>query len=347
MKNTALSLFSGAGGMDVGIDKAGFRTICAVDSDPHCAATLHHNATRRKTVWQTDIRVLDPSSVMKVLGIKAGELSLLYGGPPCQPFSQIGKQGGLADPRGGLVFELVRFASYLHPTAVIIEQVPYFLRAKAGKDDLLVQVLKRDFERIGYDVHIDTLDASDYGVPQRRQRVIIVCVPAGQSFSFPLWTRNRQKTVGQALEGLPPPTKLGAPPRIANHIDVTPERDKERISYVPEGLWLSKSPDVPPEIMRNLTRKDTTKYRRLSRNELAPTLRCGEAPYHPIENRYITPRESARIQGFSDKHEFVGPIRRRTGTVRNLDQHRQVANAVPPPLARAVAQNVKDCLCLQ
>lgn len=346
MSLSAISLFSGAGGMDIGIDRAGFKTLCAIEADPHCTATLRQNANRKKVIWQTDIRVIDPARVMEILELKAGDLGLLYGGPPCQPFSQIGKQGGLADPRGGLVFELVRFAVTLRPTALIIEQVPYFLRAKAGQDELLIQVLRKDFGQIGYDVFIDTLDASDYGVPQRRQRAIIVCVPAGQTFDFPLWAQKRKMTVGQALQGLPPPTLNGAPPIIANHIDVTPDRDRERISYVPEGLWLSKSPNVPPEIMRNLTRKDTTKYRRLSRNDLAPTLRCGEAPYHPIEHRYITPRESARIQGFPDKHEFMGPIRRRTGTVRDLDQHRQVANAVPPPLASAVAQTLKDCLCL-
>jgi DNA (cytosine-5)-methyltransferase 1 len=76
------------------------------------------------------------------------------------------------------------------------------------------------------------------------------------------------------------------------------------------------------------------------------TLRCGEALYHPCEDRYLTPRESARIQGFPDRHVFIGPIRRRTGTVRDLDQHRQVANAVPPPLARSIAANVKSALCL-
>ena len=115
---------------------------------------------------------------------------------------------------------------------------------------------------------------------------------------------------------------------------------------MPEGLWLSKVAEVPPDILQRLTRKDTTKYRRLSRRDPSLTLRCGEALYHPIHDRYITPREAARIQGFPDTRIFKGPIRWRTGTVPNLDQHRQVANAVPPPLAAAVAKSIKAALCL-
>ena len=151
-------------------------------------------------------------------------------------------------------------------------------------------------------------------------------------------------TSGDALKNLPAPAPPGEPPSAPNHTDVTPDRDRERISYVPEGFWLSKSPNVPPDILRNLTRKDSTKYRRLDRQSPSLTLRCGEIMYHPLEDRYLTPREAARIQGFPDAYIFEGPIRRRTGTVRDLDQHRQIANAVPPPPARAVAERLGDTL---
>ena len=92
----ALSLFAGAGGLDIGVDGAGFKTVCSIELDPHCVSTLRHNASG-KTVWQVDIRALDPGRVADALG--RGELSLLHGGPPCQPFSQIGKKQGVADPR--------------------------------------------------------------------------------------------------------------------------------------------------------------------------------------------------------------------------------------------------------
>lgn len=128
-KSTAISLFAGAGGMDIGVDRAGFKTVCAIESDPHCASTLRCNAYR-KAVWQADVRAVDPARLLQVLGIKPGGLGLLHGGPPCQPFSQIGKLGGLEDPRGALIFELVRFAREMRPAAVLIEQVPNFLHTR-------------------------------------------------------------------------------------------------------------------------------------------------------------------------------------------------------------------------
>lgn len=345
MTLNAISLFAGAGGMDIGASHAGFKTVCAIESDPHCAATLRRNG-RGKVVWQADVRVVDPARLLEVLGLAQGSLALLHAGPPCQPFSQIGKRGGLSDPRGALVFEVVRFAADIRPTAILIEQVPKFLQAKMADGKPLLEVLRSAFARLGYDMHLDVVDASDHGVAQKRRRAVIVCVPAGQTYGSVLRAKGGAQTVEEAFKGLPAPAAEGERPAIANHIDVTPRRDRERIAYVPEGLWLSKTPNVPADILQNLTRKDTTKFRRLSRFDLAPTLRCGEAPYHPVEDRYITPREAARLQGFPDKHVLEGPIRRRTGTTRDLDQHRQVANAVPPPLVRAVATDLRHSLCL-
>ena len=344
MSSSAISLFAGAGGMDVGVYAAGFRTICAIESDPHCAATLRANGAR-KVVWQADVRVVDPQRLLEVLELEAGELGLLHAGPPCQPFSQIGKLGGLDDPRGALIFEVLRFVRVLRPAAVLIEQVPNFLRTQTAGGRHLAEALRDEFDGLGYDMHMDVLDAQAHGVAQRRRRALFVCLPSGTPFAFP-GASAKAVTVRNALRGLPTPTVVGEPPAVANHVDVTPRRDQERIAYVPEGLWLAKAPNVPPDIRRNLTRKDTTKYRRLHREEVAPTLRCGEALYHPLEDRYITPREAARLQGFPDRHVFEGPVRRRTGRVRDLDQHRQVANAVPPPLARAVANQMREALCL-
>ena len=346
MRPRALSLFAGAGGLDIGIHGVGIETVGAFEVDPHCAATLRRN-DGGKRIWQQDVRSADPRQVGEQLGIAAGELALLHGGPPCQPFSQIGKQQGLDDPRGALVFEMARFAEHFRPLAVMIEQVPKFLRSPASADQTMGDLLAARFQGLGYHMHSATLDAADYGVAQRRKRTIIVCLPKGSTFSYPFRLSRTPTTVGEAIDDLPPPvTPSDATPGAPNHIDVTPARDRERIAYVPEGQWLAKVADAPPDIKRRLTRKDTTKYRRLARNQPALTLRCGEALYHPTRDRYITPREAARLQGFPDAHVFEGPIRRRTGRVANLDQHRQVANAVPPPLAAAVAEAIKESLCL-
>ena len=345
MKHKAMSLFSGAGGMDIGVDRARFKTVCSVEFDPHCVSTLRRNS-RGKTIWQVDIRALDPKRMADSLGVAPGDLRLLHGGPPCQPFSQMGKQNGMADPRGSLVFEMVRFAKTLRPAAVLIEQVPRFLQAQVTETDTMQDILREEFYAIGYDFHVQVLDAIHYGVAQRRKRAIIVCLPRGARFEFPFGKFGVTPTVGETISDLPPAALPGKTPAVPNHIDVTPERDRERISYVPEGSWLSKVADAPPHIIQKLTRKDTTKFRRLDRESQSLTLRCGEALYHPVENRYITPREAARLQGFPDTYILEGPIRRRTGVVRDLDQHRQVANAVPPPLTQAVAGNIRDALCL-
>ena len=344
-KPCAISLFAGAGGLDIGVDAAGFRTICAVEHDPHCVSTLLRNA-KGKAVWQVDVRALDPQGMGTSLDLQPGELRLLHGGPPCQPFSQIGKKAGIKDPRGQLAFQMVRFAQEMRPAAVLIEQVPKFLDTPATNDMTMLDVLSEEFAHIGYDLQATVLDAADCGVPQKRKRAMIVAVPEGQAFDFPMVGQQQPTTVGEAINDLPDAVPPDCEPLAPNHIDITPPRDRHRISFVAEGEWLSKAAGAPPDVVQRLTPKDSTKFRRLHRDHPALTLRCGEALYHPFENRYLTPREAARIQGFPDTHIFVGPIRRRTGVVRDLDQHRQVANAVPPPLAKAVAATIKSALCL-
>lgn len=341
----ALSLFAGSGGFDVGVDQAGFRTVCSIEYDPHCVSTLRLNSPG-KVVWQVDVRALDPRRVGETLDLMPGELRLLHGGPPCQPFSQIGRKAGLSDPRGRLAFEVVRFTEALRPVAVLIEQVPKFLDAPAATGMTAFHVLQEEFDAIGYDLKVAILDAVHFGVPQRRKRAIVVCVPRGQNYRFPTPELVSPATVGDAISDLPMAVTPGWQPLAPNHVDVTPDRDRHRISFVPEGQWLSKVRDAPADVLQRLTAKDSTKFRRVARREPSLTLRCGEALYHPLENRYLTPRESARIQGFPDRHVFVGPIRRRSGRVRDLDQHRQVANAVPPPLAKAVAASLREALYL-
>ncbi len=346
MKPRAISLFSGAGGMDIGVGKAGFENVCSIEMDPHCVSTLRRNSTRT-AIWQVDVRALDPQRTADALGMTAGNVALLHGGPPCQPFSQIGHKRGLRDPRGQLVFEMVRFAEILRPAAVMLEQVPTFLKTQAADGMTVLDVMNEAFCAIGYETHASVLNALDFDVPQRRKRAVIVAVPVGQSFTFPEPKRTIVTlTAGDALDGLPKAVPPDRKPLAHNHVDITPDRDRYRISFVPEGLWLSKAEGAPPDVVKRLTPKDSTKFRRLDRNKPSLTLRCGEALYHPTENRYITPRESARIQGFPDDHVLEGPIRRRTGIVKDLDQHRQVANAVPPPLSRAVAASIRSELCL-
>ncbi len=332
----AISLFSGAGGLDVGLSQSGFETVAAVELDANCADTLRHNT--KAIVFHGDVRTFDPVKVWEATGVE--KIDLIHGGPPCQPFSQIGEKKGVGHKDGLLVFEMVRWLEAVRPQFFIIEQVKGFL-----KHTEVVHELMSRLKSLGYGVNYRVLNAVNFSVAQSRERVIFTGCLGGEPFLPSLEiSRDNPITVGDVISDLHEPY-MKAEKADSNHVDVTPDRDRQRISWVSEGGWLSKS-DAPPDIIKNLTKKDTTKFRRLSRSLPSLTLRCGEIFYHPKDNRYLTPKEYLRIHGYPDTYKLFGPIRGRTGQVSNLDQHRQVANSVPPPLAKAIgAALMKGLTC--
>ncbi len=360
-KRISISLFSGAGGMDIGIRDAGFNVLAEIELDEHCCATLRAAAKLEKRITriiEADIRKVDPNALLKDLHLRRGELDLLFGGPPCQSFSLAGKQLGLSDERGPLLFEIIRFAEVLKPKVILLEQVKGLLSSK-GSNNRRGEIFERflsDLERIKYTPKWRVILAADFGVPQLRERIFVVATRGRNGFVFPdrthapaeecygLFHYEPYVTVGEVLKGLGKPDKKirgqTVYGRADSHVDVTPARDKERIAQVPEGSYLSAQTHLCEELRRGLSPKDTTKYLRLHRKRPANTLRCGEIFYHPTEGRYLTPREYMRIHGYPDSYELKGPIRSRTGTVRNLDQHRQVANSVPPPLAKVLGLQI-------
>lgn len=345
----AISLFSGGGGLDIGVEQAGFKTVACIEKDENACETLRYNQPRYlpdAKIIHDSVTDVDLKNLMTELNLRSGELDLLFGGPPCQTFSQIGKKHGLGDERGRLLFAMVNYAKVLMPKAIVIENVKALRNAKGldGVPGGIVLELKEQLEGLGYDVSSDVIDASLFGVAQKRQRLFIVALKRSfGSFEFPKGhlDKNNAVTVGQVIHGLPQHVRKGLAPFHDNHIDVTPEGDIRRISFVTEGLHLAKIHDAPPEVKGRLGPKDTTKFLRLSRTKPSNTLRCGEIFFHPLEDRYLTPREYMRIHGFPDDYVLKGPIRGRSGTVRNLDQHRLVANSVPPAVAFAVGSAVK------
>ncbi len=348
---TAISLFSGGGGLDLGIEEAGFKTLACIEKDPNCCDTLASNRPRylrHAKIINADVNAVDLVRLKKDLGLRSGELDLLFGGPPCQTFSQIGKQGSLNDERGALLFTMVNYAKALKPKAIIIENVKALLSAKnlVGEKGGVVADLRSALESLGYAVSMQVLNAVDFGVAQKRQRLFIVATRKGKSFEFPLpsVTKDTQATVGAVLSNLPKPVIKGKDPKFPNHIDVTPAGDKHRISFVAEGEYLAKSLTAPASVKGKLSPKDTTKFLRAGRKKQSNTLRCGEIFFHPTQDRYLTPREYMRLHGFPDDYVLQGPIRGRSGSVRDLDQHRQVANSVPPPVAFVVARAVLEHL---
>jgi len=366
MKNLmAISLFSGAGGMDIGIKKAGFDVLAEFEIDKYCCETLRAAVERERTstiVYETDIQIVDPAKISAELNIKPLELDLLFGGPPCQPFSHAGKQNGLSDSRGPLLFEIIRFAEHFKPKVILLEQVKGLLSAKDinGKRGGVFEQFISKIEEIGYIPKWQLCCAADYGIPQLRDRVFVVATRGVNGFEFPAQTHTPQEnipnlfghlpyvTVGDVITGLgePAPKIKGVTiyEREDGHVDVTPPRDRERIAQVPEGSYLAAQVHLSKELRCNLLSKDTTKYLRLNRLKPSNTLRCGEIFYHPTEDRYLTPREYMRIHGYDDDYKLFGPIRSRTGTVKNLDQHRQVANSVPPPLAYVMGEGIRRYL---
>ena len=132
----ALSLFSGAGGMDIGVQDAGFNILAQIEIDEHCCSTLRAAKGREKRntkIIESDIREIDPAELRKDLHIEKGELDLLFGGPPCQSFSLAGKQLGLKDERGMLLFEIIRFSEELKPKVILVEQVKGLLSSKGSE----------------------------------------------------------------------------------------------------------------------------------------------------------------------------------------------------------------------
>lgn len=362
-KLTAFSIFSGAGGMDIGVMQAGFEILACIELDHNCCDTLRENIKRenRETkVYEGDIRTFSPKSIMNDLSIKEGHIDLLFGGPPCQAFSQIGKQLSLQDDRGMLLYQVLRYAEALKPHAIMMEQVKGLLTAKDlnGNPGGVFNSFIEKLEALGYVPKWKVMLAAEYGVPQLRERVILVATRKPNGFVFPSPTHASPErcsglfallpyvTVGDVINDLEEPLQKTDTSNIPDnsHYDVTPKRDRERIHGVPEGKNLSSQLQLPIEQRGRLTKKDTTKFLRLNRSKPSNTLRGGEIFYHPIADRYLTPREYMRIHGFPDDYVLRGPIRGRTGTVKDLDQHRQVGNAVPPPLAKSVALQIKEIM---
>jgi DNA (cytosine-5)-methyltransferase 1 len=216
-RHMCISLFSGAGGLDVALKSLGgsrLSTLAMIDNDYDCFETLVHNFGRESHIICGDLSVLDASSMLEMCGY-AGEISIVYGGPPCQSFSQGGKQGGINDGRGLLIFDFVRIVDEMRPLFFLLENVSN-LRGVSGGE--VYQLLLERLGELGYHVTHGLLDASHYGSPQKRKRLIFVGArdDLGITPSLPHRTHGHADdmfglepfvTVGQALAGLPAPRK--------------------------------------------------------------------------------------------------------------------------------------------
>jgi DNA (cytosine-5)-methyltransferase 1 len=361
-KPKVVDLFAGAGGMSEGFEKAGFLIVAAVDNNPNAVKTYAMNHPNTRTLCK-DIREIEASELVRNTEYSLDDIDVVIGGPPCEGFSTVGYRRP-DDPRNTLFDEFLRIVKSVQPKAIVIENVIGLLSMEKGK---VVERVKEIIEEMNYKVKMGVLNAADYGVPQMRQRVFFLGINTGVSPSFPspthrekspqqlLPTASKMKhyvTVEDAISDLPP-LKAGEGREIAEYSSpprTEYQRDRrensstlynhkaghhtplvlERIRHIPPG---GNHADLP--IHLRLKSGYPNIYGRLDWSKPADTITgncgCVSAPgrfIHPRDDRVITVREAARLQSFDDVYRFYGNDR---------SKYKQVGDAVPPLLARALA----------
>ncbi len=203
-----ISLFSGAGGMDIGFHNAGFKTAVAIEIDPSCCDTLRKNMPDVPVI-QGDISKISSAEILNKANLKPLEAALVIGGPPCQSFSLAGKRMGLDDPRGKLVLEFIRVVRDTLPIAFVMENVKGMVNWSKGKAlDAIIseasEIISFEGKTYQYKLSYKVLNAVSYGVPQFRERIIIVGNRIGVDFKFPIETHVKPEDVQTDLFGNTP-----------------------------------------------------------------------------------------------------------------------------------------------
>lgn len=319
----ALELFSGCGGLSTGLLDAGIRVAAGFDHDRRAIEGYSYNHEFR---WGRgficDLSKVSGAELLGMAGVR--RIDILAGGPPCQPFSVVGKREGMDDERARLVFDFVRLVRELAPQAVVFENVANLASIHEGR---ILELICRRLRALGYRIASGVCSAADYGVPQMRRRLLVLAARDVDNLDLPDPTHGTPGLFGpkvlpyvttrEALDDLPDAADFGCC-GIHNHEPTqhTPDM-RRRLKHLRPG-----------------ERERGSFHDRLHPDRPSYTLRAGSgnfSPLRPIHYRYdrvITVRESARLQGFDDS--FIWP-----DWIPRLQQYRQVGNAVPPLVARA------------
>lgn len=345
-----ISLFSGAMGLDIGLAKAGLNVVIGQDFDASCVKTMRAN---RHKVLEGDIREIEPQQLLSLTGLHIGEPFLICGGPPCQPFSTAGKRLGINDPRGSLFMDFIRMIDYIRPRFFVMENVKGIMSAPlkhvplAERDDkdpeqrlgTVLDVILSEFNKLGYKTVYGVLDAVNYGVPQFRERFVLIGSRDNEDIFLPIPThfqmhQNQEyqwKSVRSVIEDLEFDSGECA--------TLSDERLKF-LKMVPEGgNWRDLPEDIIPIAMGGAYTSGGGKvgfYRRLSYDQPSPTVVTSPVQKatmmcHPTKNRPLSVKEYARIQQFPDNWIFTGTT---------AAKYRQIGNAVPVGLAEAIGKAV-------
>jgi len=293
---SVVSLFSGAGGLDKGLELAGFKTLFATDLHPENCETLKKNFPDAEVVARS-ITDLSGREILKKLNRTVGEIDLVAGGPPCQAFSILGKRRSLEDPRGALVFEFARIIKELKPRAFLFENVKGLTSVNDGRD--WKELLKYFREQTGYELHTEVLNAADFGVPQFRERVFVVGLrEPNRNFEFPNATHAPSSKA--VLLGLQSHLTVR---HALRDLQGQPNHDKrihgERVA--------SRYAKISPGGRDRTDHTDRLEWDKPSGTVLVGSSAGGGRPHiHPKEHRHITVREGARLQSFPDSFVFMG-----------------------------------------
>lgn len=327
-----IELFAGAGGLALGIEKAGFETTGLVELNKDACDTLLLNRPEWNVIRE-DISKISKLNLEQLFSIKKGELDLLSGGAPCQSFSYAGKRLGLEDARGTLFYHYAVFLQKLQPKMFLFENVKGLLTHDKGRTyDTILDI----FEQSGYVIYHKVLNAWDYGVAQKRERLITVGVRKDLkekiNFVFPEPHKYRP-VLKDILTDVPESVGTEYGENKRKIFDLVP----------PGGYWRDIEPEIAKEYMKscwNMSGGRTGILRRLSMDE--PSLTVLTSPSqkqtercHPKESRPFTVRENARCQSFPDEWNFCGSV---------MSQYKQVGNAVPVNLAYEVGKKIYDAL---
>jgi len=331
---TAIDLFSGCGGLTLGLKQAGFRVVGAVENDPLAVETYraNHDGVR---VWPQDIRNLPAVEVMRKLRLRRGQLDLLAGCPPCQGFSTMTTLNGRIgqDEQNDLMFEFLRFVRVFLPKAVMLENVPRLAKNRRFK------ALRSKLQKLGYEVNYDVLNTANYAVPQRRRRLILV---AGRGARVPFGLPARRKrTVREAFARVRQCAKSDPLHNLSEHRS---QKVRELIRQIPPNggsrLDLGRKWQLVCHRKCNGF-KDV--YGRMSWDDVSPTITGGcfnpskGRFLHPTKNRAITLREAALLQTFPATYFFS--VKRGKSPAAQM-----IGNALPPEFIRRHALEIRRLL---
>ena len=342
MRYTCVDSFSGAGGMSLGLTEAGFEILLSFDIDNKCIETIRSNTKYfRHPALCDDIKNMLGGRLLDKIGMKKGELFLLAGGPPCQGFS-VQRIGNDIDSRNELIILYGNLIDEVRPYFFVMENVSG-IQGKRGKAILSKLITK--MEAIGYCVHKQLIDAEDYGVPQRRKRIILVGERnnIGSTYEFPKPT-SEKCTVRDTIGFLPAPPEDRKPhPDYPLHRrDHLSKKNIMRIKALQQGQGRAF---LPKELLADCHRIDSAiighrnVYGRMSWDDVAPTITARFDSFtrglfgHPEQARSISLCEGALLQTFPLDFVFVGS---------KIEIARQIGNAVPPKLAKAIGKSILE-----